>query len=182
MTWTNLATFAAFLGFAFATAAAPASSSQAPSSCPLTKPPSNAYVPPTPYSSTAGPGQYWIGNDNLWTYLPFSGSWTLGHYSPEEPALRQKLLWYRKGYNPRTEPKPNLIITGKRLDAPAPPMSIDGPHGAWLSSDPTQTFMTSAFNLPAAGCWEITGQYEKDKLTFVVWVHESHATLSQSTR
>jgi hypothetical protein len=30
--------------------------------------------------------------------------------------------------------------------------------------------MVVGINLPALGCWEITGHYEDDELTFVIWV------------
>jgi hypothetical protein len=32
--------------------------------------------------------------------------------------------------------------------------------------------MTVGLNIPTTGCWEITGQYRKDKLSFVVWVED----------
>jgi hypothetical protein len=30
--------------------------------------------------------------------------------------------------------------------------------------------MLTGIDIPGVGCWEITGDYEGDKLTFVVWV------------
>jgi hypothetical protein len=39
--------------------------------------------------------------------------------------------------------------------------------------------MVVGINLPTLGCWEITGHYEGDELTFVVWVAES---MSQAPR
>jgi hypothetical protein len=30
--------------------------------------------------------------------------------------------------------------------------------------------MLTGVYVPVPGCWEITGDYEEDKLTFVVWV------------
>jgi hypothetical protein len=30
----------------------------------------------------------------------------------------------------------------------------------------------TGINFPTIGCWEITGRYENDALTFVVWVRE----------
>jgi hypothetical protein len=28
----------------------------------------------------------------------------------------------------------------------------------------------TGINFPTTGCWEITGRYESDEVTFVVWV------------
>jgi len=33
-----------------------------------------------------------------------------------------------------------------------------------------KSFLVGGINFPSAGCWEITGHYEGDELTFVVWV------------
>jgi len=35
--------------------------------------------------------------------------------------------------------------------------------------------MMVGMNFPTLGCWEITGHYENDELTFVVWVAESRS-------
>jgi len=32
------------------------------------------------------------------------------------------------------------------------------------------SFIVSAVNIPATGCWEITGQLGEEQLRFVVWV------------
>jgi hypothetical protein len=31
-------------------------------------------------------------------------------------------------------------------------------------------FMLTGVEVPAAGCWEITGRYDQTELSFVVWV------------
>jgi len=41
--------------------------------------------------------------------------------------------------------------------------------------------MTTTFNIPATGCWRITGQYQLDKRTFVVWVQDSSAAGSSAS-
>jgi len=74
---------------------------------------------------------FWFGTEKLWISLNTSGVWSLGHYRPEEPSFRQKMLWFRQGYK-ATAARPKLVVTGKRLDGPAPPLGVDGPHGAWL--------------------------------------------------
>jgi hypothetical protein len=75
------------------------------------------------------------------------------------------MQWWRQGYDYRTEPKPRLKVTGKRLDAPAPPLMAEANNVA----GPLPSMMVG-MNFPTLGCWEITGRYADDELTFVVWV------------
>jgi hypothetical protein len=146
-------------------------SDHVPSSCAVSRPPNPAYRPPAPYPAQPPRGQFWFGTDKLWISLPANGVWALAHYRPGETAFRQKLLWYRKGFNPRLERRPKLTVTGQRLDAPAPPLAVDGPNAAETGD---QSFMTVGFSIPTVGCWEIEGNYEGDKLSFVVWVEGVH--------
>ena len=140
-----------------------------PNSCPVTRAADHPYVPPAPYSAKASPGQFWFGTDSLWTALPVTGTWSgLPHYTPSDPTFRQKLFFGRQGYDWHTEPEPRLTVTGKRLDSPAPPLLSDQANNGWVK--PEQTGMVIGINFPTLGCWEITGSYQDDKLTFVVWV------------
>jgi hypothetical protein len=143
-----------------------------PSTCAITRPPHPPYTPPRPYPSKLPNNWFWFGTDKLWVGLPPDGTWSLGHYEPTNPAFRQKLIWYRNGYKAKVEPKSRLTVIGKRLDAWAPPMEVDGPNAAWGSGHPEEPFMTVGLNIPTTGCWEITGQYGEDKLSFVVWVED----------
>lgn len=86
----------------------------------------------------------------------------------QRPEFRQKLAFYREGYDWHTEPQPRLKVTGKRLDSPAPPLLSD--HATYGWAKPEQTAMVTGINFPTLGCWEITGHYQDDELTFVVWV------------
>jgi len=171
--------------FLAAAISAPAAQSRTtgavPTTCPVARVQHPSYVPPLPYPQRIGEGYFWYGSDALWIALPATGVWNLGHYRPDEPTFRQKLLWHRKGYNAKAEPDPPLIVSGRRLDESAPPLDIDGPHGAWLSGDPRQQFMTTGLNIPATGCWEITGQYQQDNLTFVIWVADNSAVAVPSS-
>ena len=138
-----------------------------PSSCPVTKPyQTSLFVPPSPYEAKAGAGSFWFGTDRLWTVLPADGTWTLGHYTPSDPTFRQKLFWWRQGYDWRTEPLPKLTITGRRLDAQAAPLKAD--RANTVSSQPAA--MVVGINFPTNGCWEVTGRYGDNTLTFVVWI------------
>jgi hypothetical protein len=85
-----------------------------------------------------------------------------------DTGYRQKIVWWTQGYDWR-EPTPPLSITGKRLDAKAPPLVTDerangSYHGGWGS------FIMSGVNFPTEGCWEITGRLSETELKFIVWV------------
>lgn len=140
----------------------------APASCPVTQPPKPAFVPPAPYDSDTMRSGFWYGSDKLWIALPADGVWELGHYTPTTPEFRQKMPWFRKGFNAHQERRAKLVVTGKRLDGTAPPLGVDGPSSSWQSSE--RHFMVVGLNIPTTGCWKITGRYGEDELSFVVWV------------
>ncbi len=158
--------------------AAAANQGQLPSGCAVTTPPNPPFAPPVPYPAETNNGHFWFGTEKLWTQLPSSGTWALAHYDPTQSAFRQKMLWYRQGFNGKAEPYPKLIVIGRRLDASAPPLDIDGPNGAWSSRDPAQSFIVVALNIPTTGCWEISGTYGEDKLSFIVWVVDGSLSTS----
>jgi hypothetical protein len=141
-----------------------------PDSCPVTKPADQQFVPPAPYPAKSSLDLFWFGTDRLWTALPVSGTWRgLPHYTPTaQTYYRNKLAFWRQGYDPHSEPQPKLTVTGRRLDGPAGPLQTDGKgHGGWTNDD---QFIMTGINFPSLGCWEITGRYESDELTFIVWV------------
>ncbi len=136
-------------------------------SCPVTKPPSPAFVPPAPYPEDRAPGQFLYGSPSLWVAVR-------AHWSAQ-PRRKAKLLYFRQGYDAVAEPNPRLSVVARRLDKPdplvwAPPVrSINVDHTAG------NMFMASEFNIPASGCWEVSAHYEPaadkaETLTFTVWV------------
>jgi hypothetical protein len=111
-----------------------------------------------------------LGPWKLWTHLPDKGAWNgLQHYSPGDPTFRQKIFFWREVYNLRIESRPHLIVTGRRPDATAPPLVFGGASNGW-TEDKEHPFMVTGVNFPTLGCWEVTGDYHGDKLTFVVWL------------
>ena len=142
-----------------------------PDTCPVTRPPTKPFVPPPPYPARTAPGDFLYGTNQLWTSLRTTGTWKgLPHYTPTDPSFRQKLAWWRQGWDWHKEPQPKLKVTGRRLDSPAPPLAAGRANGGWEPEHPDQPFMVVGINLPALGCWEITGHYGNQELTFVVWV------------
>jgi hypothetical protein len=137
--------------------------------CAVKTPADQPFVPPSPYPATPSEGSFWLGTNLLWTALPVDGTWkSLPHYTPTDPTFRQKIFWWRQGYDPNTEPQPNLTVTGRRLDFPAPPLLSDPATNGWVQPD--QPFMLVGVNFPTLGCWEITGHYRDQELTFVMRV------------
>jgi hypothetical protein len=131
-------------------------------SCPVTKPPLMAFIPPSPYPTELSAGSFWFGEEKLWTDLPMDGTWKglgLPNYEDTDPAFRNMLLrWWHEGYDWRTEDVPNLKVTGRRLDAPAPPLTTDEQNG-W-TDDSHHPFMVAGMFIPTLGCWQITGDYK----------------------
>jgi hypothetical protein len=146
------------------------SDSGPPATCPVTRAPSPPFVPPSPYPVNPGPGSFWFGTQKLWTSLPTSGEWRgLRGYNPTDLSYRQKLFWWRQGSYWVAEPRPKLIVAGRQLDASEPPLIASGLNVGYRE-EKTKSFMVVAVDIPTLGCWEITGDYEGDKLSYVVWV------------
>jgi hypothetical protein len=147
------------------------SDSGPPATCPVTRPPSPPFVPPSPYQVNPGPGSFWFGTQKLWTNVSEDGTWKgLPHYRPTDASFRNKLFWWRQGYDWRTENVPNLKVTGRRLDTLAPPLTTDEHANNGWTNDSRHPFMVAGIFIPTLGCWEITGDYKGDKLSYVVWV------------
>jgi hypothetical protein len=138
-----------------------ASTAPAASSCPVTRPPARPLVPPAPYPRRP-PALYgdvsWYGTDRLWTWLDADGT---GRRS-------DKSFWWREGYDWRTETSPRLLVTARRLDAAAPPVTISDATNGFRED--IGAFMLIGLDFPTGGCWEVTGRYGGDRLSYVVRV------------
>jgi hypothetical protein len=97
--------------------------------------------------------------------LPKDGIWHLQPYGPDA-AYSQKIQWWRKSYEWRTDMPSKLKVTGERIDSPAPPLTSQSN----ASGTTGHSFIMSGLNIPTRGCWQKTANYAGDKLTFVVWV------------
>jgi hypothetical protein len=141
----------------------------APASCPTTRPPDPPFVPPAPYSPTPPSvvdDQFWYGTNQLWTALNADGTWPM--VKGRNGVRSDKSFWWRQGYDWRTETEPELRVTGRRLDAPAPAVTSSGAGNGYEQF--MGAFMLLCLELPAGGCWELTGRYAGRSLRFVVWV------------
>jgi hypothetical protein len=141
-----------------------------PDSCPITQPPSKPFVPPAPYPNKITADSFWLGSEKLWTSRSKNGLW-FGYWTTnlelgKHKIYFDKVFWWRKGYDWRVESPPQLKVTGKRLDAPAPALYAGQTQPAFIKIPA----MVSGVDIPTVGCWEITGEYKGDKLSFVVRV------------
>jgi len=129
-------------------------------SCPATQSPLQPFVPPLLYPRDLDARRFWIGTNKLWTDLPFDGVWRgSGH----------KIFWWRQDYDWRKEIPPQFTVRGRRLDGAAHFLEPVRGNAGW-TNDANHPFMVVAFDLPTDGCWEITGDYGGDRLSFVVLV------------
>lgn len=121
-------------------------------SCPLTIPNGN-----TPPNALPSPNRH--GNGALWVDLwPENKILVEPEQLNLDGSISVKFGWYRGA-------RGQLTITGRRLDAPAPPLQADILDGYGDSG-----FQASGIHFPSEGCWEITGSVGDDKLTFVTLV------------
>jgi hypothetical protein len=112
-------------------------------------------------SSAYGNGKLWVGG--LW---PHGVVIMTKDDAGPGGRLGMKFGWYRltSGY---------LTITGRRLDAPAPPASgLTFPGSYGLTG-----FNASGVNFPTEGCWQVTGRAGRAALTFVTFVINGHCDL-----
>jgi hypothetical protein len=125
-------------------------------------------VPPTTpwrdqlfgFSSAYGNGSLWVGS--LWPHGVVI--MTPDNVDPDG-RLEMKFGWYRLTSG-------LLTITGRRLDAPAPPLS------AQTSGYGLTGFNASAVIFPSEGCWRVTGWVGRVGLTFITFVIKGHCDLN----
>jgi len=136
--------------------------------CPVTTRASPAFVPPSPFppEPPAGhEGNFWYGAAALWTMLDPHGLWA--SLPRNDAGYVQKVFWWADGYSASREPRPDITVTGRRLE---------GEGGALIASQGTNASgdfgeaMPVGVIVPTAGCWEIKGIYHETSLTFVVQV------------
>ena len=138
-----------------------------PSDCPVTTAGIRSFEAPAPYPPSAPwPNTFWFGSEHLWTALPADGVWSGLPNNPK--GYTQKIAWWSNLFSPKDEPQPDLMMTSQRLDAKAPPVKVLKAT-AIFEKDGGDAMLGGA-DFPALGCWEITGQYKKTELSFVVWL------------
>jgi len=138
-----------------------------PDTCKVTTPSEHTFVASPPYPAKAPPGAFLVGSEKLWTMLPNDAIWP--------PS--QKTFWWRQEWSKYAAqmnmPKsvaPKLTVTARRLDAPAAPAKIWRPVPGYRGFSMLNVFLVGGIDFPTDGCWEVSANYEKDNVTFVVWI------------
>ena len=132
-------------------------SSSVPASCPVTRPPNSSFVPAAAIALFRG--RFWHGTAALSVQPRLDGIGRVGI---------DKVFWWSDGYDWRTEPQPDLVVTGRRLDGPGSAVVGERATHAFNGTD-IGTAMLVGVTIPTAGCWEISGTYAGTALSFVVW-------------
>ena len=151
-----------------ANAQIPAERPLPPASCPVTAPPQKPFIPPKPFPTETSERSFWLGTDKLWTNVQKSAVWGWGPNKPgHENDLTAKTFWMSVNFRYDKEYPPALKVSGRKLDGPSTPLRTLTPTNAFPG--PTAA-MLSGVIVPTPGCWEITGEYRGQRLSFVVWV------------
>lgn len=126
-----------------------------PATCPVTEAVWTTPPDDTAVSNDPAPGYYYVNEDES---IMAAAWWTEGYFL-EAGERGNKTGWFR----PAGE---TLTITGRRLDAEAPPMAARVP-----CCSPTQ-FQATGLIFPTEGCWQVNATAADESLSFVVWVGE----------
>jgi hypothetical protein len=136
-----------------------------PDNCPVTLPSEPRFSPPAPHKDyKPDSGAFWHGSNALFVGLDSTGRW---RGIKDAHGTRNKLFWYRKDAKWIDEYPYQLTVTAKRLDAAGPMLTVPRVTNAIMGKIEALLVM---LQLPQRGCWEVTGNYKSDYLTFVVWV------------
>ena len=75
-------------------------------------------------------------------------------------SIDAKFGWWRAGSG-------KIRISGRRLDASAPPLRAHVPDGYGRG------FQATGLTFPTTGCWRVTGRYLKSQISFTLLVSKS---------
>jgi hypothetical protein len=94
--------------------------------------------------------------------LPDGGS--MATINPDG-SVRAKVGWWVRDVG-------KLVIVGRRLDRPAPPLRAQVPSGYGPASDigASLGFQPTGLTFPTVGCWRVVGKAGTARLTFVAEV------------
>lgn len=122
-------------------------------SCPVTFQPDVLDAPSMGWGSAATA----YGGDRLGVTLPSGGSLQSNNLDDEGRIRDKFLFWGSSGEN-------GIEVTGRRLDADAPPVISDGIEPGISGG------LATAITFPTTGCWEVMADRGDISLTFVMLV------------
>jgi hypothetical protein len=119
---------------------------------------------PAPESTAGQPTDASVASWYSWYINADKSIWLLHLDQPLVARERYKIAWFRPA-------GADLNATGRRLDAPAPPMTVEITPPSYR-----HRFCPSIMIFPTEGCWEIVGTSGQSELRVVVKVAASPAT------
>jgi hypothetical protein len=129
-------------------------------SCPVT-------IPTRTADGSAGPGGFNYGSTKLKAELYWPRGTLPAGILPDGGSYASVLddgsIWLKLGWWRGLAGK--LVITGHRLDHPAPPLRAEVPDGYG-----PRGFVPSGLTFPTVGCWRVQSRLGPARLAFVVRV------------
>jgi hypothetical protein len=133
--------------------------------CPVSQPGDLSFVPPDPMPAEAPfADQFWHGSAQLWTMLPKSGLWQ--DLPQTDDGYSQKLWWWAPGYDFQEEPNPIFELLANPLGRFGAQYRFEQATNA--NSGELGSAILLGVSFPYAGCWEITGNYGGESLSYIV--------------
>ena len=123
--------------------------------CPITQG-SDSIGPPFPRSEN------WYGGESFAVQLPANGTWLTARDGALIPV---KLFWWSAGFRPGMEA--SLTVEIRSLNDQPMTARVSRPTNAHSDSLGGWTMLTG-IEFPDPGCWEISGQYLGQRLSFIV--------------
>jgi len=136
-------------------------SAKAADICPVTPGSDEIFGAPFPK------GKNWYGSESLAVKLPTDGIWptTISGDLIAVNLIAVKLFWWSVGFEPGMES--NLTVDILSLNGKPVRAKVGKPTSAHAESLGGWTMMTG-IDFPDPGCWQISGKYLGQILTFVV--------------
>ncbi len=133
--------------------------------CPFTQAADLAFVPPEPMPAEAPyEDMFWHGKEALWTMLPKDGKW---HDLPQsEDGFGQKLVFWSLGYDYMEESNPTFILNARPLERVSETYQFE--QATNMFNGDLGSAILVGVSFPYAGCWEITGSYRGESLSYVM--------------
>ena len=124
--------------------------------CPVTPGPDEIFGAPLPK------GKNWYGSESLAVKLPTDGIWPT---TISGDLIAVKLFWWSVGFEAGMES--NLTVDILSLNGKTVRAKVGKPTNAYAESLGGWTMLTG-IDFPDPGCWQISGAYLGQILTFVV--------------
>jgi hypothetical protein len=123
--------------------------------CPVTIPTEPRFVPMDRHHAERSMERLvWYGSDDLWTVVSTDAS------------SRRKSVWWSQNFpGGDIENTPDIDVTWRRLDADAPPITVDYGTNAYTPED--GWFMIAGIDPSGSGCWRVTATYKGAELSYV---------------